>query len=105
MADERFDAAALATKMYISSSQLNRKLNATTQFTAGVLIREYRMSYAATLVLNDAYSIGEIAYKVGYSCPTNFSRSFKQRFGCSPKDFVIQKNKMRENEWKMREND
>jgi AraC-like DNA-binding protein len=49
--------------------------------------RERQMERALDLVRNSDLSLGEIAYRVGYTHQTNFTSAFKARFGLPPKDF------------------
>ncbi len=85
--DEAFGAEKLAVVAGMSTSNLNRKLNALIDQPAGQLIRTMRLQRAAELLEREAGSISEIAYQVGFRVPAHFSRSFKQQFGCSPSEF------------------
>jgi transcriptional regulator GlxA family with amidase domain len=49
-----------------------------------------RLKKAAELLRTGQYSIAEIAYKVGFSEPANFSRSFTRHFGKSPKKYIAE---------------
>jgi AraC-like DNA-binding protein len=44
----------------------------------------------AELLSEGQYKINEVAYMIGYSLPTNFSRDFQKQFGISPSNFVNQ---------------
>ncbi|KAA3638372.1 MAG: AraC family transcriptional regulator, partial [Bacteroidetes bacterium] len=79
--NELFDAACLASKVHLSVSQLNRKLNTLIQQPAGQLIWEMKMAYAAELLTKYDATIGEIAFQVGYKNQAHFCRSFKRRYG------------------------
>ncbi len=48
------------------------------------LIRTMRLKHAATLLHNDAGTVSEIAYAVGYESLSHFSRHFAQHFDQSP---------------------
>lgn len=86
--DESYDVPTLGNDIGMSVSQLNRKLNALVDQSAGQLIRATRLECAATLLRQNAGTIAEIAYRVGFSDHASFTRSFKARFGCSPTEFV-----------------
>jgi DNA-binding response OmpR family regulator len=88
MADVLFDTDILADKLKISRRQLYRKLKALTDQTVHDFITDIRMTRAAELLLTGEYNIAEVAYKVGYSEPANFSRSFTRRYGKSPKKYL-----------------
>lgn len=52
--------------------------------TVHTYVVDLRMEYALKL-LEDGVYINEVAYKVGYSDSSSFSRAFKKRYGFSPK--------------------
>jgi signal transduction histidine kinase/ligand-binding sensor domain-containing protein/DNA-binding response OmpR family regulator len=85
--DEKFNVDKLAEEVYMSVSQLNRKLNALIGQPPGNLIRSLRLQRAADLLKQNAGSVAEICYKVGFNDHAYFSRAFKKQFGCSPSDY------------------
>lgn len=85
--DENFSVDKLADEMNMSISQLNRKLNALIDQPPGQLIRSFRLQRAAELLKQNAGSVAEICYKVGFNDQAYFSRAFKKQFGCSPSDY------------------
>jgi signal transduction histidine kinase/DNA-binding response OmpR family regulator len=85
--DEQFNVEKLAEESNMSVSQLNRKLNALVDQPSSQLIRSLRLQRAADLLKQNAGSVAEICYKVGFNDQAYFSRSFKKQFGCSPSDY------------------
>lgn len=85
--DEKFSVELLANKTNMSVSQLNRKLNALIDQPAGQLIRSLRLQRAADLLKQNASSISEICYGLGFADQAYFSRAFKKQFGVSPRDY------------------
>ena len=79
-----FTVQALAEEVGMSVSQLNRKLNALIDQTAGALLRSMRLQRAADLLEQQAGTIAEIAFRVGFSNQAHFSTAFKKQFGTSP---------------------
>ncbi|MBN9381790.1 MAG: response regulator [Chitinophagaceae bacterium] len=88
MGDILFDTDVLAENLKISRRQLYRKLKALTDQTVHDFITSIRMKKAADLLLTGDYNISEVAYKVGYSEPANFTRSFTRWSGKSPKKYI-----------------
>ena len=84
----QFGVTYLAQEIGLSVSQLNRKLNALINQSAGKLIRSTKLDYAAQLLKSNFGNISEIAYKVGFSDVPSFSHSFKEKFGQSPSDHI-----------------
>ncbi|HEX9509756.1 MAG TPA: two-component regulator propeller domain-containing protein [Puia sp.] len=90
LADITFDIDVLSAKLKVSRRQLYRKLKALTNQTAHDFVTAIRLKKAAGLLVTGEYSIAEIAYKVGFSEPANFSRSFTRQFGKSPKKYIAE---------------
>ncbi len=74
----------IAKHMLISQRQLYRKLKAITGNTVNEFMLRVKMEQAEILLKTSSLNISEIAYKVGYNEPSNFSRSFSKFYGCSP---------------------
>ena len=47
-------------------------------------LRDYRMRQAEQLLQETQMSVTEIAYAIGYACPTSFSTAFLKKFGVNP---------------------
>ena len=92
--DPGFRVDSFSQNTFMSRQQLNRKLKALTGRTAVEFIRLIRLKRAAMLLKNNHATITEIAYQVGFSNPSHFSRSFNEEFGMTPSAFLSeQKNK------------
>ncbi|HSL90341.1 MAG TPA: response regulator, partial [Ignavibacteriaceae bacterium] len=85
--DENFNIKKLAEEVNMSISQLNRKLNALVAQPAGQLIRSLRLQRSADLLLQNAGSVAEICYKVGFNDQGYFTRAFKKQFGVTPSEY------------------
>ena len=85
--DENFGVDKLSDEMGMSRSQLHRKLKAITNQSSTEFIRNFRLQRAAQLILQDAGSMSEIAYKVGFNSQAYFNKSFQELFGCSPSQY------------------
>lgn len=85
--DSDFSKEEFAREMGVSTSLLFKKIKALTDMTVVDFIRSIRMDHAMKLLNDRQYSIGEIAYKCGFSSISYFSTVFKKHFGKSPTDF------------------
>ena len=94
LSDENFNSETLAEVLFVSRSQLNRKLQAVAGQGPGEFIRSYKLKRAAQMIVENRLSITQIAYEVGFGSPSQFTRSFKKHFNCLPSDFTrnIQNN-------------
>ncbi|MEO8231035.1 MAG: ATP-binding protein [Ignavibacteriota bacterium] len=90
--DDQFSVQKLADEIGMSVSQLNRKLNALINQSAGKLFRSTKLDYAAKLLKKNAGNITEIAYRIGFADVSSFTNSFKEKFGISPSEYLKNKN-------------
>lgn len=82
--NENFGVDDIANKVGFSRSQLHRKLKALSNKSANQLITEIRLNEAHRLLKLKTGSVSEIAYSVGYSNLSYFTKSFKEKFGTLP---------------------
>jgi signal transduction histidine kinase/ligand-binding sensor domain-containing protein/AraC-like DNA-binding protein len=85
--DFSFDVGNLMEYLGMSRTHLTRKLRILTGLTPGALIRNIRLEKAAELLLNKGGNVTEVANSVGISNPSSFTKSFRNYFGVSPKDY------------------
>ena len=90
MGEENFSVLEFAREVGMSRTQLHRKLKALTNQSAGEFIQHIRLQRAADLIRKNSGNVSDIAYQVGFSDPSYFSRLFKKQFGKTPSDFVEQ---------------
>ncbi|MBT8210443.1 MAG: response regulator [Eudoraea sp.] len=84
MDNELLSVEDIASKVGFSRAQLHRKLKALTNKSARQLVSEIRMNKAKSMLQNKAGSVSEVAYSVGYSNLSYFTKSFKEKFGVLP---------------------
>jgi signal transduction histidine kinase/ligand-binding sensor domain-containing protein/DNA-binding response OmpR family regulator len=82
----------LAQNMNLSRSQVYRKIKALTDLTANEFIRQIRLKKSLKLLSEGNLNISEIAYSVGFSSQSYFTRSFKEYYGKSPSELKGQAN-------------
>jgi signal transduction histidine kinase/ligand-binding sensor domain-containing protein/DNA-binding response OmpR family regulator len=87
LSDSEYDTEAFSRDMFVSRSQLHRKLLAITGMPPGEFLRSLRMKKAARLILEKNLSITQIAFEVGFNSPSHFTKSFQKQFNCLPSDF------------------
>ncbi len=85
-----FGIAEFASAMGMSRSLLSKRLNAETGQSTGQFIRNYRLSVAKKLILENRANrnITEIAYQVGFNDPKYFTRCFTRQYGSSPSSYM-----------------
>ncbi len=85
--NDQFSIEDLGEAIFMSRSQVHRKLKAVTDQSATQFIRNYRLHRAAELIKINSGNITEIAYQVGFSSQTYFSKCFQELFGTSPSEY------------------
>lgn len=88
--DENFNSEILAKEMFMSRSQLTRKMQLIAGFGPGEFIRNYKLNRSAKLILEKKFSITQIALEVGFGSPAQFTRAFQKHFNCLPSDYNTQ---------------
>ncbi|MBQ8938327.1 MAG: response regulator [Bacteroidaceae bacterium] len=85
-----YSVEQLSAEMGVHRAQLYKKLLHLTGKTPQLFIRILRLKRGRQLLLQSGLYVSEVAYKVGFNSPRNFSRYFKEEFGMTPKEFVNQ---------------
>ena len=87
---EDYSVEWMASQLFLSRSQLYRKMKALTNQSVHDFVTTIRLKKASELLLQGELQVSEVAYMVGYSDSTSFSRSFQRQFGQTPKKFSQQ---------------
>ena len=88
-----FTVEQLCKLVFMSHSQLHRKLDALTGCSPNKFIRIIRLNKAKELLRNPDNSIGSIALDCGYNDPGYFGRVFKQEYSVTPQEWRMNENK------------
>uniref|UniRef100_A0A832G0Z5 histidine kinase n=1 Tax=Ignavibacterium album TaxID=591197 RepID=A0A832G0Z5_9BACT len=86
-----FNTDKFAEEMFLSRSQLYRKLNSLTNQSPGEFIRTVKLKKAAKLLIEKKLSVTQIALEIGFNSPSHFTKAFKQMFDCLPSEFISKK--------------
>ena len=76
----------LAADMNLSRVQLYRKVKSFTGSTPVELVRTARLNRGYQMLLTTDKSVSEVAYLVGFSAPSYFTKCFKEEYGMLPGD-------------------
>jgi transcriptional regulator GlxA family with amidase domain len=82
--DSSFGTEALAAEVGLSRRQLGRRLREALDTTPGALLRQMRLARAAQLLAQEAGTVAEVAYAVGYRDPDHFAKQFRKSYGVTP---------------------
>jgi len=82
----------ICEQLYMSRTQLHRKVKALTDRSITAYVRKYRLTIAGKLIKTTDKTISEIAFETGFNDPSYFHRSFQQEFGMRPGDLRKPRN-------------
>jgi TolB-like protein/AraC-like DNA-binding protein len=82
--NEQFGVAELSDAVAISRFQLHRRLKQLKGISVSQFIRDIRLEEARKMLAADVGTVAEIAYRVGFSSPSYFSKCFHDHFGYPP---------------------
>jgi signal transduction histidine kinase/DNA-binding response OmpR family regulator len=83
-----FGHEELSRLIYMSKSQIYRKVQAVTHQTVHEYIRNRRLLKAKELLKKGAHKVSEVAYLTGFYDHAQFTRSFKKHYSISPSEFM-----------------
>ena len=86
LCDSDVSVEDLAADMSLSRVQLYRKVKAITGSSPVELLRSARLNRAYQLLLTTDKSVSEVAYAVGFTAPSYFTKCFKEEYGLVPGD-------------------
>ena len=84
LSDSDISVEDLAADMHLSRVQLYRKVKAVTGSSPVELLRTARLKRAYQLLLTTEKSVSEVAYDVGFTAPSYFTKCFKEEYGMLP---------------------
>ena len=87
LSNSDFDVNHFAKEMNLSNSSLYRKIKSLTGLSPVEYIRNIRLKHACKLLQDNAISISEVAYAVGFSDPKYFASCFKAEFSITPSEY------------------
>lgn len=92
LTDSDFDINEMARLLFMSRTNLNRKMRGLFNLTPNNYIKVERLKRAAQLLKQGDSRVNEVCYMVGFSSPSYFTQCFQKQFGLLPKDFIVQQN-------------
>lgn len=86
LSDSEFGVEDMGLQIGLSRVQLYRKVKAMTGSSVVDLLRKARLAKARRLLETRSMSVSEVAYEVGFSAPSYFTKCFKEEYGMLPGD-------------------
>jgi signal transduction histidine kinase/DNA-binding response OmpR family regulator/ligand-binding sensor domain-containing protein len=86
--DPDLNVNILSEKLGVSNTQLYRKIHGLTNQSPSEFIRNLRLQHSALLLNKNYDNIAQIAYQVGFSNHSYFSKCFRELYGISPVEYA-----------------
>ncbi|MBK9734240.1 MAG: response regulator [Saprospiraceae bacterium] len=87
ISDENFSVEQLSKNIFMSHSQVHRKLSALTGYSPNLFIRILRMQKAKELLKTTNESIANVSSICGFNDASYFGKVFRQEYGVTPQAY------------------
>nr|WP_319572468.1 substrate-binding domain-containing protein [uncultured Draconibacterium sp.] len=85
---EEFSVEELSQLLGLSRVHVYRKIKKLTGMSVSEFVRSVKLKLSLNLIKNSGKTMAEIAYEVGFSSPSYFTKCFKDQFGMSPSEYA-----------------
>ncbi len=87
-----FQIESIVKETGLSRTNFFKKLKSLTGLAPIEFVNEIRLKKAAAFIESKEYTISEVAYKVGFNDAGYFTKCFKEKYGCTPSNYLKGKN-------------
>lgn len=92
--DTPLSIAELCSQFAISPSKLQEGFKLMHGRTVADYVRDVRVCKAEDLIKNTDLNISEVVYSIGFTSRSYFSKIFKEKYNCSPKEYKVAQKTM-----------
>lgn len=89
--EEPLTIASIAESAHVSTSECLRCFHQSMGTTPYRYLMDVRLAKAASLLTDTDMTVQQIAERVGFSTTSHFGKCFKERAGCSPREYRLHK--------------
>lgn len=90
ISDPGLSSSKLCSNLNVSRSTLFRKFKSISGSSPNEAIRQIRLKIAAEILQEKKIRISELAYSLGFSCPSYFTKVFREKFHVAPTKYGCQ---------------
>ncbi len=91
--DSNLSVEGIANAIFINSSYLRKVFKKEMNMSVNDYIVEIRLLKAKELIGSGNIKLSDVSEMIGYNDPGYFSKSFKKKFGFSPSEYEVMKNR------------
>ncbi|GEM_PF-3419461 len=88
MDNSEFSVSDIQEALGLSRMQIHRKVRAIANTSTSEFVRLMRLKRASEMLENECDNVSQIAYAVGFSSLSYFSKAFKDFYGMSPSEYA-----------------
>jgi AraC-like DNA-binding protein len=88
ISDSELNVEDLGKNIGLSRVQLYRKVKSLTNYSPNELLKIIRLKKAYGLLSTSEMTISEVAYEVGFTSPSYFTKCFREFYSESPTDYL-----------------
>ncbi len=92
LTENEFTVEQLSSEIGLSRVHVYRKIKHLTGLSVSEFVRNIKLKKATLLLLESGKNVAEVAYELGFSSPSYFSKCFKEQYNVSPTEYVQQKS-------------
>jgi signal transduction histidine kinase/DNA-binding response OmpR family regulator/ligand-binding sensor domain-containing protein len=92
--NDKFGVDEFAELLNMSRAKLYRKVSKITDKSVKEIIKDIRLQRADQLLKTNAFSVNEVAFKVGFINTSYFIKCFKEKYGKTPKELMDEHTSM-----------
>lgn len=91
LTETEYSVEQLSAEVGLSRVHVYRKIKHLTGLSVSEFVRNIKLKKAAVLLVESGKTVAEIAYDMGFSSPSYFSKCFKDLFKVTPSEYIQQK--------------
>ncbi len=90
LSENDYSVEQLSAEVGLSRVHVYRKIKHLTGLSVSEFVRNLKLKKATILLIDSGSTVAEVAYDLGFSSPSYFSKCFKEQYNVSPSEFIAQ---------------
>ncbi|KAF0128855.1 MAG: AraC family transcriptional regulator [Bacteroidetes bacterium] len=90
LSENDYSVEQLSAEVGLSRVHVYRKIKHLTGLSVSEFVRNIKLKKATVLLVESGRTVAEVAYDLGFSSPSYFSKCFREQYNISPSEFISQ---------------